>query len=82
MRRFAKQAGIPLDVPWVDLELNSRASIIDGDGERYGGIRGFFDHLERKKYKLHVRVFLEPLPRLLNLHAHAAGRVCDRKHAR
>jgi len=22
------------------------------------GVRGFFEHLERKKYKLHVRVFL------------------------
>ena len=29
------------------------------DGERkFLGIRGFFEYLERKKYKLHVRVFL------------------------
>jgi len=25
---------------------------------RLGGVRGFFDWLETKKYKLHVRVFL------------------------
>ncbi|PYU68764.1 MAG: hypothetical protein DMG49_15225 [Acidobacteria bacterium] len=25
---------------------------------RFLGVRGFFAHLERKKYKLHVRVFL------------------------
>jgi len=31
--------------------------ITDG-GPGYGGVRGFFQHLERKKYKLHVRVFL------------------------
>ena len=31
--------------------------IINGEG-RFGGVRGFFQHLERKKYKLHVRVFL------------------------
>ena len=28
-----------------------------GDG-KFWGVRGFFEHLERKKYKLHVRVFL------------------------
>ncbi len=31
--------------------------IISGDG-RFMGVRGFFAYLERKKYKLHVRVFL------------------------
>ena len=31
--------------------------IIEGEG-RFPGVRGFFNHLERKKYKLHVRVFL------------------------
>ena len=29
-----------------------------GDGEEYEGIRGFFQWLETKKYKVHVRVFL------------------------
>ena len=57
MKRYAKLAGIPLDVPWADLEPEQRRVIIDGDG-RYPGVRGFFAHLERKKYKLHVRVFL------------------------
>src|SRR6185437_6601391 len=28
-----------------------------GEG-KFMGVRGFFSHLERKKYKLHVRVFL------------------------
>ena len=31
--------------------------IIEGDG-KFPGVHGFFNHLERKKYKLHVRVFL------------------------
>jgi excinuclease ABC subunit A len=31
--------------------------IVDGD-RSFGGVRGFFQYLERKKYKLHVRVFL------------------------
>ena len=34
-----------------------RRMIIDGE-DKFPGVRGFFDHLERKKYKLHVRVFL------------------------
>jgi excinuclease ABC subunit A len=35
-----------------------RRFVIEGDGEDYEGIRGFFAWLERKKYKVHVRVFL------------------------
>ena len=31
--------------------------MVDGEG-KFPGMRGFFNHLERKKYKLHVRVFL------------------------
>jgi len=57
MKRFAKQAGIPLDVRWAELEAEQRQKIIDGD-KGFMGVRGFFQYLERKKYKLHVRVFL------------------------
>jgi len=57
MRRYARAAGVPLDVPWQDLTANQQSFIISGDG-KFPGVRGFFEHLERKKYKLHVRVFL------------------------
>ena len=57
LKRFARQAGIPMDVPWSELEPDQQKLIIDGQG-RFPGVRGFFSHLERKKYKLHVRVFL------------------------
>ncbi|MGA3125513.1 MAG: excinuclease ABC subunit UvrA [Candidatus Korobacteraceae bacterium] len=57
MRRVARLAGIPLDVPWAKLKEEERQLILEGDG-RWPGVRGFFDHLEKKKYKLHVRVFL------------------------
>jgi excinuclease ABC subunit A len=57
LKRFARQAEIPLDVPWFELSPEHQQVIIDGEG-RFGGVRGFFQHLERKKYKLHVRVFL------------------------
>ncbi|HXC41908.1 MAG TPA: excinuclease ABC subunit UvrA [Candidatus Dormibacteraeota bacterium] len=57
MKRFAKQAGIPLDVPWVDLDGDQQELILNGEGQ-FLGVRGFFQYLERKKYKLHIRVFL------------------------
>ena len=57
MKRYARSAGISLDVPWRELTKEQRETLIEGDG-KYPGVRGFFNHLERKKYKLHVRVFL------------------------
>jgi len=57
LKRFAKQAGIPLDVSWAELDPEQRRMVVEGEG-KFPGIRGFFNYLERKKYKLHVRVFL------------------------
>jgi excinuclease ABC subunit A len=57
MKRFAKQEEIPLDVPWEELEAGQQELIQEGD-DKFLGIRGFFRYLERKKYKLHIRVFL------------------------
>jgi excinuclease ABC subunit A len=57
LKRFARQARIPLDEPWYELDEEHRQLIIEG-GRGFGGVRGFFQYLERKKYKLHVRVFL------------------------
>ena len=57
LKRVAKTVGVRLDVPWVDLTPEERHVVVDGrDG--YEGIRGFFRWLDRKKYKVHVRVFL------------------------
>jgi excinuclease ABC subunit A len=57
MRRAARAKGIPLDVPYYKLTSDQRRWLVEGDGD-FEGIRGFFEYLERKKYKLHVRVFL------------------------
>jgi excinuclease ABC subunit A len=57
MIRFAKSAAIPTDVPYYDLDPAQQELLWEGRGS-YPGIRGFFAALERKKYKLHVRVFL------------------------
>ena len=57
MKRAAKAAGVPTDVAWYDLTPEQQRFIEDGKGT-FPGIRGFFAALDRKKYKLHVRVFL------------------------
>ena len=57
LKRYAKVRDIPLDVPWAELDPEHQRIVIEGEG-RFWGVRGFFAHLERKKYKLHVRVFL------------------------
>jgi excinuclease ABC subunit A len=57
LKRAAKKAKIRLDVPWLDLSDEEKRFVIEG-GDDYDGIRGFFRWLERKKYKVHVRVFL------------------------
>ena len=59
MKQYAKKKGIPIDVPFRSLTETQRDKIIEGDfKEEFAGVKGFFAWLERKKYKLHVRVFL------------------------
>ena len=58
LKREARRLGVRLDTPWKDLTEEERRIVVEGDGETVDGIRGFFQWLERKKYKVHVRVFL------------------------
>jgi len=57
LKKAAKQHGIPMDVPWYDLSLDQQSFVLEGRGT-FVGVHGFFQLLERKKYKLHVRVML------------------------
>ncbi|MGH9778166.1 MAG: excinuclease ABC subunit UvrA, partial [Candidatus Acidiferrales bacterium] len=57
LRRFCRREGIDPDAPWARLSARDRKKIIEGDDD-FPGIKGFFAWLERKKYKLHIRVFL------------------------
>src|SRR4029079_6391715 len=54
----AARGRVRLDVPWVDLSDDEKRFLIWGDGASLEGVKGFFRWLERKKYKVHVRVFL------------------------
>ncbi|HYM24683.1 MAG TPA: excinuclease ABC subunit UvrA, partial [Vicinamibacterales bacterium] len=57
LKRAAKKAKVRLDVPWAEMTDAEKRFVTDGNDE-FGGVRGFFRWLERKKYKVHVRVFL------------------------
>ena len=57
LKRATKTNGVRMDVAWADLTPDEVKFVVDGDGE-FEGIRGFFRGLEKKKYKVHVRVFL------------------------
>jgi excinuclease ABC subunit A len=57
LKREARSGSLRLEVPWRELSEAERAFVVEGT-EDYEGIQGFFRRLERKKYKVHVRVFL------------------------
>ena len=56
-RKHAAELGVPLDVPWRELPEAAREIVLRGKGT-FAGVYGFFTQMERKKYKLHVRVML------------------------
>jgi excinuclease ABC subunit A len=67
LEKFAGKYGLRLDVPVRDLSPKEWEVLYEGRGKWYG-IKGFFEWLETKKYKIHVRVKLakyrsyEPCP--------------------
>jgi excinuclease ABC subunit A len=52
-----KRRGVDLSTPYAKLSEQERALLWKGD-KKFDGIDDFFAHLEQKRYKLHVRVFL------------------------
>ncbi|MFZ9391055.1 MAG: excinuclease ABC subunit UvrA [Burkholderiaceae bacterium] len=63
--KFAQKRGVPIDVPFKKLSAQQRAWVFEGDDDWSGdwnrqwyGIHRFFEYLEGKAYKMHVRVLL------------------------
>jgi excinuclease ABC subunit A len=55
----APALGIPMDVPFARLKPEQIRRLIEGVPEAgFGGLNDFFRTLERRSYKLHIRVFL------------------------
>ncbi|HYA49399.1 MAG TPA: excinuclease ABC subunit UvrA [Burkholderiales bacterium] len=53
----ARRRRIPTNVPFKDLKEADQRFVLDG-GDGYHGVKGFFDWLQAKKYKVQVRVLL------------------------
>ncbi len=66
--KYADKRGIPLDVPFRKLSVAQRKWVLEGEPEwkswraswpgTWYGVRKFFDWLETKAYKMHIRVLL------------------------
>jgi excinuclease ABC subunit A len=59
-RKFVKAVrpkGVRTDVPYRELSEETKRLIFSGDDD-FRGLKRFFELLERKRYKMHVRVFL------------------------
>ena len=65
LMRYAAKAGIPRDVPWSNLTEAERHWVVHGSPDWTGqwnkqwyGVMRFFNYLESKAYKMHIRVLL------------------------
>ena len=68
LAKMAKKHGVAMDIPFRDLPEDHRRWVLEGDEKwksripgwpRYWyGVRHFFDWLETKAYKMHIRVLL------------------------
>ncbi|HLX22043.1 MAG TPA: excinuclease ABC subunit UvrA, partial [Usitatibacter sp.] len=66
--KFAPKRNIPLDKPYRDLTAEQKRWVMQGDGDwvswkksgktHWYGVKRFFDWLETKAYKMHIRVLL------------------------
>lgn len=56
--KFCVEQKIPVDIPWKDISEKQKRLIFETDNRSYKGVDAFFKKLERKSYKMHVRVFI------------------------
>ena len=54
---FCKRNNINIHLPWKKLSAKKKQIIWNGTSS-FMGVKGFFEYIETKKYKMHVRVFL------------------------
>jgi excinuclease ABC subunit A len=65
LMRHAETAGIPRDTPWNKLTPEQQGWVINGSpnwngkwNQHWYGVKRFFEYLETKSYKMHIRVLL------------------------
>ena len=57
LETYAEEKKIPLDIPFKQLSEKVRRKIWEGE-KKFPGVLGFFRYLEKKKYKMHIRIFI------------------------
>ncbi len=57
LRRMSKQLDVRMDIPWEKLTEREQRLVREGEGKWYG-IKGFFDWLEERRYKVQARVMI------------------------
>jgi len=50
--------GLDADRPFADFSEAERLFVFEGDDEHWGGVRAYFDWLERRRYKVQARVLI------------------------
>ncbi len=76
MIKGAKKAGIDVNRPYRELRSEDREKIFEST-EPFFGVKAFFDEMEAKRYKLHVRVFLSRYRTPMTCPACKGKRLCD-----
>ena len=83
LMRHAEAAGVPRDTPWYKLTADQKTWVIDGApnyregnwNKQWYGIRRFFEYLESKAYKMHIRVLLSKYRSYTPCHACGGARL-------
>lgn len=85
LERCGLGRGVDVDCPFMDLPEEDQEWVLYGEtgdsdenwekGEWYG-VKGFFDWLESKAYKMHIRVFLSRYRSYTNCHSCRGTRLC------
>jgi len=56
---FCERKRIPIRTPWKELKAQQRKWILEGyPGDDFASVRDFFEYMNKKTYKMHVRIFL------------------------
>jgi len=65
LMKYAGEAGVPRDTAWSQLTESQKDWVVDGSpnwngnwNRQWYGVKRFFEYLESKAYKMHIRVLL------------------------
>ena len=75
LRDVCRRKRIPMDMPWRRLKASERRLLLHGSAGRFLGVFPFLRHLEVKRYKQYIRVFLRQYQKALSCPACRGARL-------